>query len=352
MITAILAATATSIASLVVLSIFKLLDMFEKEPWSELIKAFIFGLVSFFIGLAVYYSAAPLNSTIGPVSLQTFSASWAVSILSILLTQIGLSLIFFFLTRKEFDSLTDYILYFACFGVGFDWSERILTNLLNVYSYSNPTFTSVVFRSAFASGGISPFLMAAVGLTVFFCIHRRRFIPQVSNAATISGVSIFVLGNMAFYGGPFIRSITSPHILKPINLIAPLLQSLSQNVTLVLLTAAIASCVIFDMYLMFMFRDSLYLQVDSLDNSKESTDRLKTMLRELNRPLLQFASSSNRIWMMLSLDESVKTPRYLFNSYSKSALTKWLTQDEGFELEQSIIDELLQVSRDLQSGGM
>ena len=76
------------------------------------------------------------------------------------------------------------------------------------------------------------------------------------------------------------------------------------------------------------------------------------MLGELNSPLLQFASSSSRIWMMLSLNESVKTPRYLFNSYSKSALTKWLTQNEGFEFEESIIEELLQVPADMESGGI
>ena len=276
MITPLLTTAAITIASLTTLIIFKFLDMFEKEPWWALLNSFLFGAVVFWKFDIIFCAAPYKNSTARRLSRIAFS--WFVSFIIIIASQIGLGASFLILMKKYFDSITDYILYFSCLGIGFDWSERITTNFLNTVSIVDQNLMSIIFRSAFTAGSTSPFLMAGVGLAAFFVIHGKRFAEEISLATILAGCGAFLVGNIAFYGTPFIFSISNPHIIRPINNFVPLLQALSQNVTLVLVTAAIGTCVIFDLYLLNRFRDTSLLRLDSYGLSTEALGNIRNMI--------------------------------------------------------------------------
>ena len=121
-ITGFLSLVTTTCSALLVLIIFWYLDVFEREPIGKIIATFTLGIVFYYLSIILFYVFYSSSSPCRNRAMGT----WIFSIIILISTQIAGSFVVSAIFRKQFDSLTDYILYFSSFGIGYSFGEDSL----------------------------------------------------------------------------------------------------------------------------------------------------------------------------------------------------------------------------------
>ena len=106
-------ATASSITSIIVLSLFWIADTVDREPWKTILSSYIAGIGSYIISIGVYLLIFK------GVELSRYSmiAGWAVSFTVAIGVQIITCKIVLFRNKRYIDTITDYILHFCAVGI-------------------------------------------------------------------------------------------------------------------------------------------------------------------------------------------------------------------------------------------
>ena len=167
---ALLSLLTTTCSALLVLIIFWYLDVFEREPIGKIIATFTLGIVFYYISIFLFNfisSSSPFFDT-RPLG------TWVSSIIFLIGTQIAGAFAVSALFRKQFDSLTDYILYFSSFGIGFSFGEDTLRYFISGSSaIFNQGLADKLFNTVYGSTAVSAFSLGVVGAIFFLFLNRK-----------------------------------------------------------------------------------------------------------------------------------------------------------------------------------
>ncbi len=178
----------------IVVPIFLWLDRFEAEPWRYLVTAFLYGaLVSTFFAI--------IFNTLGGVALQGFTDPASADVLTAVLiapvteeTLKGLFLLVMWaFMRREFNGLTDGIVYAGIVAAGFAFTENI-QYLANAYTeFGAEGFAGTFFLRGIISPFLHPMFTTLTGIGVGIAATSRSM--PVKFIAPVLGWSAGVLAH-------------------------------------------------------------------------------------------------------------------------------------------------------------
>lgn len=178
----------------IVLPLFLWLDRFEAEPWRYIVTAFLYGaLGSTLLALVVNtIGGAVLAGYTDPTSAMTLSAVLIAPVSEETFKGIFL-LIMLWLRRKEFNGLTDGIVYAGIVAAGFAFTENILYLARTYVEVGGSAFAVVFVMRGIASPFLHPMFTSMTGIGVGIAASTRSL--PVKIVAPIAGWCVGVLGH-------------------------------------------------------------------------------------------------------------------------------------------------------------
>ena len=170
----------TLLISFIFIIVVRALDVFETESFKNILKAFVYGMLSTILTLYL----VSISDTIIWYSLG-FSEGSPRLISAVIDAPVfeeiskGLLLLLFIKRKKdEIDTLADYLVYGTTIGLGFEFIENLfyITEGYGQLSFIDSWFNQLDYR-LIASGGTHGFYTAWVGLGLWF-IQRTSFINK------------------------------------------------------------------------------------------------------------------------------------------------------------------------------
>ena len=251
----------SSLSSFILIYVLRFLDLYEKEPYKLIFINFVFGILSYMIsGLLIskFYELIDLNYLALNSSKIYIFLSLILSSLVMFISQIIFASLSLNLFKKDFDTLPDYLIYFATIGIGFNFGEVFFFQILN--RTKNSTLLQIsdnLYFSTFFTGSTLPFLLAVIGAA--FYLFK---ISKTKNIQIIAKISIFisilsVITQILFYSMNY-YFITTPYRVNPnlLNLVREI-KFFASNLSIALLIACIGFAVLFDAFIVTSFIEKI-----------------------------------------------------------------------------------------------
>tara|TARA_Y100001968_G_scaffold327710_1_gene373303 strand:+ start:392 stop:1411 length:1020 start_codon:yes stop_codon:yes gene_type:complete len=251
----------------------RFLDVFEREPYKFILLNFILGIAAYPFSALVYsYLLELSNIDINPIQTTNTSIYFAVlsSSFLMLISQVITGLISFTLSKKEYDTVTDYIIYFSTIGIGYNFSEVFFYHFLNkTTDLRLLELSQNLYYSSFFSGTTLPFIMAGIGMGFYLIrIAKKNNILFLGYLLLIFSFLVQILFysmNYFILIGMPIDHLTSNHI----NLIKEI-KFFANNLSLMLLISGVGFSVLLDNYIISTFYNAVitYSKFDNADPQK------------------------------------------------------------------------------------
>ncbi len=292
----------SSLSSFILIYVLRFLDLYEKEPYKLIFMNFVFGILSYLIsGLLIsklYELIALNNLALNNGKIYIF-LSLLLSSLTMLIFQIIFSIISLNLFKKDFDTLPDYLIYFATIGIGFNFGEVFFFQLLN--RTKNTTLLQIsdnLYFSTFFTGSTLPFLLAVIGAAFYlYKISKTKNIQIISNIA-ICITLLSVITQILFYSMNYFF-ITTPYRINPdlLNLVKEI-KFFASNLSIALLIACIGFAVLFDAYIVTTFIEKI------INLKKVNQEKFGNLSRFIN-PFSYLALSNLKIFSNLKYSSKI-----------------------------------------------
>jgi len=292
----------SSLSSFILIFILRFLDLYEKEPYKLIFMNFVFGIFAYLIsGLLIseFYEFINVNNLALNNGKIYIFLSLLLSSLTMLISQIIFSIISLNLFKKDFDTLPDYLIYFATIGIGFNFGEVFFFQLLN--RTNNSTLLQIsdnLYFSTFFTGSTLPFLLAVIGAAFYlFKIGNSKNIRIIFNIAFYISL-ISVITQILFYSMNYFF-ITTPYRINPdlLNLVKEI-KFFASNLSIALLIACIGFAVLFDAYIVTTFIEKI------INLKKIDQERFGNLSRFIN-PFSYLALSNLKMFSNLKYSSKI-----------------------------------------------
>ena len=292
----------SSLSSFILIYVLRFLDLYEKEPYKLIFMNFFFGVSSYLIsGLLIseFYEFFNINNLALNNGKIFIFLSLILSSLTMLISQVISSIISLNLFKKDFDTMPDYLIYFATIGIGFNFGEVFFFQLIN--RTKNATLLQIsdnLYFSTFFTGSTLPFLLAVIGAAFYlFKISKTKNIRIISNIAIyISFLSVAT--QILFYSMNYFF-ITTPYRINPnlLNLVKEI-KFFASNLSISLLIACIGFAVLFDAYIVTTFIEKI------INLKKVDQEKFGNLSRFIN-PFSYLALSNLKIFSNLKYSSKI-----------------------------------------------
>jgi hypothetical protein len=265
--------TLAILNSLILLSLIRFLDVFEREPFKLVFYNFLFGLIAYLVS-ALFVSSI---SSLLDLTEKLLNSNNKFIFLSILITsgimiisQIIFGVLSFLIFKKDFDSMPDYIVYFSSIGIGYNFGENFFYHLLN--ETTNPSLLTIsdnLYFTSFFNGMTLPFIMAGIGAGIYlYKISKiKNFFPLRKVSYLIIATSF--LTQILFYSMNFLILVNKSHSTTNLLDFAKEIKFFANGFSITLLLGALGFAVIFDAFIISNFFEKvLFLHPDKLSNFK------------------------------------------------------------------------------------
>ena len=292
----------SSLSSFILIFVLRFLDLYEKEPYKLIFMNFVFGIFAYLIsGLLIseFYEFININNLALNNGKIYIFLSLLLSSLTMLISQIIFSIISVNLFKKDFDTLPDYLIYFATIGIGFNFGEVFFFQLLN--RTKNSTLLQIsdnLYFSTFFTGSTLPFLLAVIGAAYYlFKIGKTKNIRIIFNIAFYISL-ISVITQILFYSMNYFF-VTTPYRINPnlLNLVKEI-KFFASNLSIALLIACIGFAVLFDAYIVTTFIEKI------INLKKIDQERLGNLSRFIN-PFSYLALSNLKMFSKLKYSSNI-----------------------------------------------
>ncbi len=305
----------SSLSSFILIYVIRLIDLYEKEPYKLIFMNFVFGVLSYLIIgylISEFYEFVDINNLALNNGKIFIFLSLLFSSILMLLAQIIFAFISLNLFKKDFDTMPDYLIYFATIGIGFNFGEVFFFQILN--RTKNSILLQIsdnLYFSTFFTGSTLPFLLAVIGASFYlFKISKTKNIRIIFNIA-ICILFLSVITQILFYSMNYFF-ITTPYRINPnlLNLVKEI-KFFASNLSIALLIACIGFAVLFDAYIVTTFIEKI------INLKKADQGRFGNLSRFIN-PFSYLAISN--LNMFSKLKNKTKITDKETNSFIKLAL--------------------------------
>ena len=292
----------STLSSFILIFVLRFLDLYEKEPYKLILMNFVFGILAYLIsGLLIseFYEFININNLALNNGKIYIFLSLLFSSLIMLISQIIFSIMSVNLFKKDFDTLPDYLIYFATIGIGFNFGEVFFFQLLN--RTKNTTLLQIsdnLYFSTFFTGSTLPFLLAVIGAAFYlFKIGKTKNIRIIFNIAFYISL-ISVITQILFYSMNYFF-ITTPYRINPdlLNLVKEI-KFFASNLSIALLIACIGFAVLFDAYIVTTFIEKI------INLKKIDQERFGSLSRFIN-PFSYLALSNLKMFSKLKYSSNI-----------------------------------------------
>ena len=256
--------------------------------------------------------------------------TWIFSIIILISTQIAGSFVVSAIFRKQFDSLTDYILYFSSFGIGYSFGEDSLRYFISGSSgIFNQGLADKLFNSVYGSTAVSAFSMGVFGV-VFFLYSNRKLLQIKTAFLSQIFITLYFISTLLSCLAPLVKSFSNPHIYSWTYFIPVTSEEMTLNLSLLIVSTLLAMCVLYDFYILNTFTDALIVYDDI---HRRSTDLTKIrdfyrLLKIYRNPINYIVSMHPSLRSLIGLENRLSISRSELTSYSKNALLFWTSDDK------------------------
>ena len=115
-----------ALSSLVLLSVVRFIDVFEREPYKLILINFIFGVLAYLlsvISVSSIYTFLKINDQVSNINDRFIFIAILLSSAVMLLYQLIFSILSLKFFKNDFDTMPDYIIYFSTIGIGYNFGE-------------------------------------------------------------------------------------------------------------------------------------------------------------------------------------------------------------------------------------
>tara|TARA_Y100000589_G_scaffold178952_1_gene169474 strand:- start:1690 stop:2700 length:1011 start_codon:yes stop_codon:yes gene_type:complete len=292
----------SSLSSFILIYVLRFIDLYEKEPYKLILINFIFGVISYLIsGLLVseLYELISVNNLALNYGKIYIFLSLLLSSMVMILSQILFSIISLNLFKKDFDTMPDYLIYFATIGIGFNFGEVFFFQLLN--RTKNSTLLQIsdnLYFSTFFTGTTLPFLIAVIGAAFYLLkIGKTKNIKSIFNIS-IGIFLIALITQILFYSVNYFF-VTSPFVINPNKLILiKEIKFFAGSISISLLIACIGFAVLFDAYIVTTF-------IEKIINSKKIEQEKFGSLSKFINPFSYLTISNLKIFSNLKYSAKI-----------------------------------------------
>ena len=313
-----------ALSSLVILSVVRFLDVFEREPYKLILINFIFGALAYVlsvISVSSIYTFLQINDEILNVSGKIIFISILLSSAIMLLYQLIFSIFSLKLFRNDFDTMPDYIIYFSTIGIGYNFGEVFFVDLLN--KTDNQFFLKIsenLYFSSFFSGSTLPFLMAGIGAGIYLyqISKKRKDFERLGNLGLLF-ISFSVITQIIFYSMNYFVTVASIHSPSDFLNLVNQIKYFANNLSLTLLIASVSLAVLFDAYILSNFLEKVFL---SSKNEISNAVKISYFINPLSSeeishwpPLVYLSSSTSAKMTGNLIEKDVKSINNILNRY-------------------------------------
>ena len=258
----------SALSSLVILSVVRFIDVFEREPYKLILINFIFGVLAYLlsvISVSSIYAFLKINDQISNISDKFIFIAILLSSAVMLLYQLIFSIFSLKFFRNDFDTMPDYIIYFSTIGIGYNFGEVFFVDLLN--KTDNQFFLRIsenLYFSSFFSGSTLPFLMAGIGAGIYLyqISKKRKDFERLGNLGFLF-ISFSVITQIIFYSMNYFVTVASIHSPSDFLNLVNQIKYFANNLSLTLLIASVGLSVLFDAYILTNFLEKVLLSTKS-----------------------------------------------------------------------------------------
>ena len=253
-----------ALSSLVILTVVRFIDVFEREPYKLILINFIFGVLAYLlsvISVSSIYAFLKINDQISNISDKFIFIAILLSSAVMLLYQLIFSIFSLKFFRNDFDTMPDYIIYFSTIGIGYNFGEVFFVDLLN--KTDNQFFLRIsenLYFSSFFSGSTLPFLMAGIGAGIYLyqISKKRKDFERLGNLGFLF-ISFSVITQIIFYSMNYFVTVASIHSPSDFLNLVNQIKYFANNLSLTLLIASVGLSVLFDAYILTNFLEKVFL---------------------------------------------------------------------------------------------
>tara|TARA_B100000965_G_scaffold221709_1_gene185478 strand:+ start:613 stop:1647 length:1035 start_codon:yes stop_codon:yes gene_type:complete len=251
----------SALSSFILIFCLRFLDVFEREPYKYILFNFILGIVAYPLSISIYSNLSNF-SNLSTIAIENSDIRIYISVvlssIIMLISQLIAGLISFQLSKRQYDTVTDYIIYFSTIGIGYNFSEVFFYHYLNKTTNSGLLELSQnLYYSCFFSGTTLPFIMAGIGIGIYFTrISNKKNILLLGYILLIFSLLVQILYySMNFFIMTGISSSTSPSdfisLIKEIKFFA-------NSLSIMLLISGVGFAVLFDNFIISNFLNKVF----------------------------------------------------------------------------------------------
>ena len=298
--------TCVCISSFLVIYTIRFFDVVEKEPWQPIIIAFLLGIASALFTI-FFLSIFPTLSVI-LYSVFEFSDSTYYNLSAIIEAPIFeeifklLALILSYkIFKKDFHTLTDFIIYACVVGAGFEFLENLIYLITSVFETD--------FIAAWSSQLVSRVISSGYMHSLFTCWSGLGLWILFKSKSTKIKAIFFIFISIGLH---FVNNVTA--VISGYSFLGSFLYEVSRSISLAGFLALIGFSLIRDFNLVneFVFK---IIETNSLNESEINS------LKKLAQPLNTLFARSNWSWRISNSRKKTVIPREAYVSFSKFALS-------------------------------
>ena len=290
------------ISSFFIVYTMRFLDVIEKEPLKTIFFAFVAGIISTFLTLilqTLFPTPATIISSLGNFSDSTFYNLQVVFDAPIIeeFSKLFCLFILFSFFKKEFHSLTDFIVYSCIVATGFQFVENLIY-LFGTLNSENPIYdwTAIVNSRLITSGYMHLLWTGWSGLGLWILKQKNsKDYPSIFFFCLIA-ISLHALNNLA-------------SILE-----LPFLYDIIRSFSLAGFISLLGISIIRDVKIFNEFVKELYLL-----NSFNKEQIL--IIKELEDPIINIFAKYKWSWRIFNYYNKTSFSRNIYNNFSLYALS-------------------------------
>ena len=307
----------SAIGSFFLIFCLRSLDVFEREPIKYIFLNFLFGIISYLLSAyftSFLFDVIDINSSIINLSKKTIYFAVIFSSLMMLFSQLICGIISSNLFKNQYDTITDYLIYFSSIGIGFSFSEIFFHDLLN--KTSSPSLLEIsnnLYFSSFFTGTTLPFLMAGFGAGIYLLNLSKKNKSKSIFYIALFAILFSVLVQLIFYSMNYFIIIAMPSNHTPSNFlnIVKEIKFFANNLSQLILISSLGFAVLFDSFIVNKF--AIEVERSLILENKKSTN-----LTHFINPFSYIFSSKIKKILNINIDSDFTDEN--FKSFAKLAL--------------------------------
>ena len=316
----------SAIGSFLLIFCLRTLDVFEREPLKYIILNFLFGIIAYLLSAyitSVIFEATDVNNSIINLGKKTIYIAVIFSSLIMLFSQIICGILSSNVFKKQYDTLTDYLIYFSSIGIGFSFSEIFFYDLLNKTSNSALLKISKnLYFSSFFSGTTLPFLMAGFGAGIFLLRTSKLNISKAIFNISIFTILFSFLVQLIFYSMNYFILVAIPSNHTPSNFLNIIkeIKFFANNLSQLILISSVGFAVLFDSFIVNKFA------IEIQNNQILEKNKCKNLIYFINPFSYIF---SDKIKKILKINPDSDFSKEQFRSFANLALKNFKDKENS-----------------------